>query len=106
MAESDVELGVKKVAGLEVREEEEKRDLHPVRCHECEGMNKFESENCSSCGPVLETSELFAEVQVEESLKKLNQRIVEGRAGLDDEKINQHAKEIVAEDLGVDVNQL
>ena len=37
MAESDVELGLKRTAGLEVLGEEDERDLNPVECHECGG---------------------------------------------------------------------
>lgn len=106
MADSDVEAGVKKAAGIEVEEEEEERDLHPVKCHECREMNKFEAENCRECDAVLNTSELFTQVQIEKSADKLTERVMKEKIGLDDEKINQHAKEIVAEDLGMEVDQL
>jgi integrase len=106
MAKSDVEAGIKQVAGLEVEEKEEERDVNPVKCHNCGRMNKFEAENCSDCDEVLETSEVFKKAKIEESTKKLNERIVKERVGLDDEKINQHAKQIVAEDLGLEPEQL
>ena len=106
MAKSDVEAGIMRVAGLEVETTEDERDVNPVKCHSCGEMNKFEAESCLECAEVLETSEVFKKAKIEESKKKLNERIVKERVGLDDEKINQHAKQIVAEDLGLEPEQL
>lgn len=106
MAQSDVESGIKKVAGYEIEETEEERDLHPVKCPSCGELNKFEAETCIECGDVLSTSELFSRVKVEEATKKLRKRVITEKTGLEDEKINEHAKQIVAEDLGVDPEEL
>lgn len=106
LAESEVEAGLRRAAGQEVEETEEEEDLKPVVCHECAKENVFEAENCERCGAVLETSELFTQVQVEESTRKLNERIIKERIGLDDEKINEHAKQIVAEEMDVDLSNL
>jgi integrase/recombinase XerD len=104
MAQKDVESGIKKVAGYEIEEEE--RDLHPVKCPSCGAANKFEAETCQECDEVMTTSELFSKVKIDEATKKLHKRIITERTGLDDEKINEHAKQIVAEDLGVGMEEI
>lgn len=99
MAESDVENGIRTIAGLDTTETDDEDDIHPVKCHECNAFNTFEATNCYACGTLLESSELYTEIQVQEAKETLKSRMIEQGVGVDDDRLKDLAKEIVREEV-------
>lgn len=97
MAESDVEAGIRDVAGLDQVEEDLEEDLNPVRCHECGTWNRFESLQCDSCNTTLAAGDLFDEVRVQETAEKLQWSILRENIPLDEADIREKARELVEE---------
>jgi hypothetical protein len=100
MAESDVEAGIRDVAGLEQVEDDVEDDLNPVQCHECETWNRFEAAHCRSCSTRLAAGDLFDEVRVQETAEKLQWSILRENIPLDEERIREKARELVHEEVG------
>jgi integrase/predicted nucleic acid-binding protein len=94
MAESDVEAGIRKVAGIKENGKENERDLHPVQCYECGRLNKFEAETCKNCDTSLNTSKLFEEKKIEEVTENLVFDIAKNEAGIDKDEIREKAEEV------------
>ncbi|MFB6076887.1 MAG: tyrosine-type recombinase/integrase, partial [Candidatus Nanohaloarchaea archaeon] len=100
MGKSDVEASVRRVAGMEPEDDPEEEDLNPVQCHQCGELNKFEATNCTTCGEVLETAELFNEVQVERAKDALKDRMIKEKVGIDDDRMDELAEQVVEEEMG------
>lgn len=99
MAKEDVENGIRKVADMETKDDQDKRDLHPVPCPACEQLNKFEVENCSSCGETLRMSDLWEKVKVKETKEELKTRMIEEEVGIEDDEVEEMAREMIEEKI-------
>jgi integrase len=99
MAEEDVEEGLRAIAGLEKKEDEEQEDLNPVKCPKCGNLNKWEAEICENCDEGLKTSKMFEEVQIKETKEDLKSKMIEENIGVDDEELYDAAEELVKEKL-------
>ncbi len=97
MAESDVEEGIRQIAGIQEADEKFRKDLNPVQCYDCNELNKFEAENCTSCGAVLTTSEMFEQKQIEEATDELVFEIAKSETGFTEDEIEKKAQELVEE---------
>ncbi len=95
MAESDVEQGIRQISGIKDKQEEEQPDLNPVKCHECRTLNKFEAETCRQCDETLKTSDLFTEMQIQETKEKLKTKMIEEDIGTSEEEIKEAAEELL-----------
>ena len=101
LASEDITSAVKRTAGLqqEENEEEDRNPLRPLKCHDCGFLNKWECENCSRCGEVLTTSELFKEIKTQEQEEEIRKELVDRQTDWDNEKVSQKAKKIVEKEL-------
>jgi integrase len=97
LAESDKENSIMELAGLEVPEDQQQRDLLPVRCHVCGELNSFERENCKSCSEILTTSEMFEQVKIEEATDELVYNVAMNEGGFSEDELREKAEELVKE---------
>lgn len=98
IAEGDIDSKMRdKSENWESEDEDLGNGYHfePVKCHECGELNKWEAENCSSCGQVLSESEIFEHTQIEEMTDELVYEVAQSQAGVDREEIKQKARELV-----------
>lgn len=99
LGKANVEAGVRQLSGLEANNSEPEPDLKPTKCYNCGKFNKFEADNCSNCGTVLQTAKAFTDLKVRETKDKLKNTIIKENIGMDEEKIQEKAKELVKNNL-------
>lgn len=102
LAESDKEDSIMDLAGLEAEREESLQDLLPVKCHSCRTLNPFEAENCSECGEVLTTSEMFEQIQIEEKTDQFMQEIITSNTDFNPDEIEDKAQEFVKKEFNLE----
>ena len=100
LGKANVEAGVRQLSGLEANDTEPEPDLKPTKCYNCGNFNKFEADNCSNCGTVLQTSKAFEELQVRETKDKLKTTMIQEQIGMEEETIREKARELVKEEMG------
>lgn len=89
-------------------------DVLPLRCTNCQAVNSGHRKSCRECGEILNEENYLDGVEVESTVRKeveektyeLNRRIVDNETSLNDEKINEQAKVLVAEEKGIDPKEL
>jgi integrase len=99
LADGDLQMRARKFSrNHKVEEEELKEGYHfePVKCPSCGELQKWDSNTCE-CGEELTESAYFDHVRIEETTQKLQTEIIKEQIGLDDEQINEKAKELVKE---------
>ncbi|MFB6158239.1 MAG: tyrosine-type recombinase/integrase [Candidatus Nanohalobium sp.] len=100
IAEGDIDSRVRdKSRNFESEDEElgEGFYFEPLRCHECHHFNRWEADNCESCGQVLTESEIFEHTQIEDMTDELVYEVARSEAGIQQEEIKEKAKELVKE---------
>jgi site-specific recombinase XerD len=101
MAESDVENSIKKIAGLRDSDKELEEDLNPIKCHDCNALNKFEAINCNQCGEAISMEEQFIESQIEEKTDQFMEEVIRSQTEFKPKEINEKAKEFVNEEFNL-----
>ncbi|MBC5793211.1 MAG: tyrosine-type recombinase/integrase [Nanohaloarchaea archaeon] len=99
LADGDLQMRAKKFSrNHRVEEEELKEGYHfePVKCPSCGELQRWDNNTCE-CGEELTESAYFDHVRIEETTQKLQAEIIKDQVGLDDEQINEKAKELVKE---------
>ncbi len=89
-------------------------DILPIECRNCGIVNSGHRKSCRECTDILDENNYLEGVtvksavteDVEEMTHKLNKRIVKNETPLKDEKIDEQAKLIVAEEKGIDPEEL
>ncbi|MFB6241730.1 MAG: tyrosine-type recombinase/integrase [Candidatus Nanosalina sp.] len=99
LAESDKEDSILELSGFEVEQEEDERDVDPIQCSECQELNPFLAETCSECGSPIESSELYAEMEIEDKTSQFKDEVIMSETEFTPENINEKAKEFVREEL-------
>lgn len=99
LAESDKEDSILKLSGFEVEADEEEKDLEPVKCRSCGELNSFLEEACGECGEPIESSQLYAEMQIEEQTDKFKDEIIKSDTDFSPESINEKAEEFVKKEF-------
>jgi|GEM_PF-6369226 hypothetical protein len=99
LAESDKEDSILELAGLEVNDEEEKKDLDPVRCTECSELNPFLAETCNGCGKALDSGDLYAHMEIQDKKDEFKNQVIMSETKFTPENINEKAKEFVRDEL-------
>lgn len=113
----DEEAGENYLSGYGMEDEADtsvEQDLIPLRCLNCQAVNSGHRKSCVECDEILEEDNYLEGVEVESHVRQeveektyeLNRRIVENETPLTDERINDEAKELVAEEKGLDPEEL
>ena len=99
LGKEDVEGAVLDFHDLEKEQEEEDFTLEPVVCPECNEMNPFNARNCGTpgCDTILSTTSQAEEIWMDETAKEVAFSIAQSGAGVEKEKIEQKAEELVDE---------
>lgn len=101
VAKEDVEEGVSRHLGLQSAENDnrESQVLTPSECHKCGTISSFQASICRKCGEALRTGDLIKEFKVEEAKSDLKSKMIEEEIGLDDEEVEEAAKEIIEDKM-------
>lgn len=105
LASTDVEASIKQEAGLEEEDSVKKEDpLKPKKCpnSSCNRLNKWQNQECSNCGEILSTGELFKKVKTQDTEKEIRKSIVQKESSWDEEEVQDQAKELVEKKLGTE----
>jgi integrase len=114
---SDEEAGNDYLSGYgqeEAIEDEIETDILPLKCEECGAVNSGHRNACKECSSILDEEnylegvevESKVSLEVEEKTNKLNERMRKNHTPVDDEKINEQARKLVAEEYGVEPEEL
>jgi Site-specific recombinase XerD len=94
LAESDKEDSILELAGLDVEQEKEERDLNPIHCSNCGSLNAFLSETCSECGRALESSALYTEMEIQEKKEQFKNQVIMSETRFTPESINDKLRNL------------
>ena len=113
----DDEAGENYLSGYGMEDEADasvEEDVLPLRCKNCQAANSGHRKSCRECGEILDEDnylegvEVESEVrkEVEEKTHKLNRRIVKNETAVNDDRINEEARTLVAEEKGIEPSEL
>ncbi|MFB6158874.1 MAG: tyrosine-type recombinase/integrase [Candidatus Nanohalobium sp.] len=113
----DDEAGQAYLSGYDIENEGEdtfEPDVNPLDCSNCKTVNSGHRRSCRSCGEVLDEENYVDGVEVESTVTqdvkdkagKLRERIIENETPISDERIDEEAKRIVAEEQGMEPEEI
>jgi len=89
-------------------------DILPLRCRNCQSVSSGHRKSCRQCGEILDEDNYLDGVEVESEVRKevkektyqLNRKIVENETPINDDRLNEEAKMLVAEEKGIEPGEL
>jgi hypothetical protein len=95
-------------------DDEVEKDVLPLQCSNCRLKNSGHRKSCRKCGTVLDKENYMKgvevqsgiEEEVDEKAKEIQEEIIENEVKVTDDDINEKARQLVAEENGIEPEKL